>query len=315
MDPEEEERRREYAEYIRNEGLGSDAEDSYRRNAVENSISEEMENVSHIPLIGDWARGEIDRRRREFEEGRNRRYWERLADVAPTREELTARYRDEGFVESGPSAWAVETDEGNRGRVAMDDALTEMERWAEGGLTDTDRAMMDEAAREEAMGARADREAALAAMEARGSGGSGSALAASLAAGEGAATRAASTNASMMGAAQARQMEAARAMGSMGGAMRDADARRSSALDTWNAMNADYARDRERRNTDTSNRERDNEAAAAQREYENRERAVAGVTNQYSTDSAARSAARAAADQNSDDAASGFGALIEELTS
>ena len=83
-------------------------------------------------------------------------------------------------------------------------------------------------------------------------GGSGASLAASLAAGEGAADRGASTDASMMGAAQQRQYNA------------------TGALAEFGAREDDYSRGREGRNTDRENRTRESAAEAAQRAHENR---------------------------------------------
>lgn len=192
-----------------------------------------------IPLWGDLsgARGRLARSEADREAARRAAILGDLAEFMPTEDELSVEYGNEDMI--GPGADSL------RAR----DAFAE---WSEGGFTDADRAMMDESRRRAGMTARADREASLSALEARGMGGSGASLAASLAAGEGAADRGASMDASMMGAAQQRQYNA------------------TGALAEFGAREDDYSRGREGRNTDRENRTRESAAEAAQRAHENR---------------------------------------------
>lgn len=299
MDPNEEEA----ARFRHNARLSdADAEDGYYQ------PSEEEEIMSRIPIIGGSIRSGIEEQNARADARRNRGYWDDLATHAPSMEDLFLGYEFEEDIEGAGSEWdpSRDTDEARRGRGAMDDALSAMEVWGEGGLTDTDRAMMDETARGEAMGARADREAALSALESRGMGGSGSSLAASLAAGEGAASRASSANTSMLAAAQQRQYTATRDAAALGGTMRDADARERAGREAYNTGETAAARGRESRNTEIDNRGRERRGDMAQQQYENRERATAGITNQYSTDAAGR---RAAGDERDEDDASILGAI------
>lgn len=318
MDPEEErdaERRRRAGD--RNADGGYDVWDTNYENTEEArreaGISNEAEIFASLPLIGDGARGEIARRRAEFEAARQRRAWENLAEAAPSAEELTARYNDETFVDGGPSAWAVESEEAETGRRGMEDALAAMREWSAGGFTEADRAMMDETARREGMVARADREAAMSALEARGMGGSGATAASMLAAGEGASARGSAMHTDMLAAAQQRQFDATRAMTDIGSRMRGHDETRTGGLEAWRGDEADYARDYYDRAARRSDRERDNEADARQREYENWERATAGATNQYSTDVGSRDRERSIAEQNADDQANFIGGLLESI--
>lgn len=271
--------------------------------------------AQNIPLYssvsGASARLAAERGRRE--EARNRSYWESLTDYMPTADDLAVDYAGEDYIGGGPSAWGTLSQEDQDARAAMTDALGEFGRWSRGGFTDTDRAMMDENARREAMRARGDREAALAAMEARGMGGGGMDLVSRMSADEAAAGRASAANTSMMAAAQARQMEAARAMAETGRMLGESDDRRTSALDAWNARETDYARGLEGRNTERENRGRESRANANQSAYENRERAVAGVTSQYSTDVSRRERDADRSDEANDDAMGFIGGILSSI--
>lgn len=196
--------------------------------------------LADIPIIGDLSGSRARIARSEAERAARRRaaIIGDLAEFMPTEDELSVEYGNEDFI-------GDTTEEGALARGNWTE-------WAEGGFTDADRAMMDEARRSTGMAARADREASLSALEARGMGGSGSSLAASLSAGEGAASRNASMDAAMMGAAQQRQI----------GATGD--------LADWAAGETEYGRGREGRNTDRENRTRESAAEAAQRAHENR---------------------------------------------
>lgn len=199
--------------------------------------------------------------------------WNDLGNWAPSADDLMVNYRHEG--EIGP---------GEDSRMARD-AFRE---WSEGGLTDADRAMMEDARRNSGRAARADREASLSALEARGMGGSGASLAAMLSAGEGAADRNASMDATMMGAAQQRQIGA------------------TNALSEFGAREDSYARGREGRNTEYDHRTAESTRDARQTAYENRERATAGATNQYGGTTGTD-------DDNDEAAVAGVGALLDEL--
>lgn len=237
-------------------------------------------------IVGDLtgASGRVSAARAAAEQANREAMWNRLHEFAPTVDDLAVDYADEAYIDGPGSEWSRDTAEAQGGRGAMADALDAMREWSRGGFTDADEAMMNENSSREAMAARADREAALSMLEARGAGSSGSSLAASLAAGEGAAGRASAANTSMLAAAQQRQYNATRDMAAMGGTMRDMDARERAGREAYNAGETDYARGREGRNTERENRGRESRADAAQQVYSNREHAVAGIDNQYATD-------------------------------
>jgi hypothetical protein len=279
------------------------------------SSNDADEILSRIPIIGAGSRAALDAQRAEREAERNREYWDQLTDYMPTADDLSVDYDTEDFIGGGESEWRNESDEDAAGGGAMMDALDLMGTWAEGGLTDTDRAMADENRRAEAMRARGDREAALSAMEARGMGGSGMDLMARMGADEAAAGRASSANTSLLAAAQQRQFNAANALGGLGSAVASSDDARTNALDAWSARETDYARGLEGRNTGYENNSRESRANANQGAYENRERAVAGATNQYSTDVGRRSAENNREDEADDDIGALIGAGLTALGS
>ena len=295
-------------------GRGIDPETGGRHRWERNAEGTPEERAAAaIPLIGDGVRADLDRRRAEAEAELNRDYWHRLNEFAPTADDLSVEYGLEDYIAGPGSEWTRDTAEAEGGRGAMATALGDLYEWSRGGFTDTDRAMMDEASRRSSMDARADREAALSSLEARGAGGSGASLAADLAAGEGAASRASSAYTSLLGAAQAREYDAVRDMASLGGAMRDADARERSGREAYNMWDTDYSRGLEGRNTERDNASRESAANANQTVYENRERAVAGATNQYSTDVNSRANAGARADAASGRVAQFAGSLLGGL--
>lgn len=278
-------------------------------------VSDADEVLADIPIV-NWLTGASSRRdaaRGESEAARNRAYWDQLTDYMPTADDLAVDYAMEDFVPGGESEWASISETDAEGMGSMRDALGAFREFARGGLTDTDRAMMDEASRGEAMRARADREAAMSAAEARGMGGSGTALMARMGSDEAAHARALGMHTDMLAAAQQRQYDATRAMADMGRGLTEADDRKASALDAWNARESDYARDLEGRNTERENRSRESRSDANQSAYENRERAVSGATGQYSTDVSRRGAAGRREDEQNQAGAGAIGALITEL--
>jgi hypothetical protein len=263
-------------------------------------------------LIGGWSGSDAkaERIRAEREAARNRNYWEELTQWAPSADELAVDYAHEGEIASGDSAWGRDGEMGGRGTASMMDASTMLDEWARGGYTDADRAMMDENRRREGMGARADREANMSAMNARGMGGSGAALMGMMGAGEAAANRASAAESAMAGNVQDRAVSAASGLGSLGSAMRGDEARSDSATDAWNAWNTDYGRGVNQRNTDRTNQTSESRSTARQQAYDNRERAVAGVTGQYSTDSSRRTGENAQAREDRNGLFSFLGGIL-----
>lgn len=208
------------------------------------------------------------------------RAYDELMGAIPETDIAESRYNESrragGLYDSalspGESSWSDPTFRYDA--AAELDALSRLEELSRGGLTDSDRAMMDENARREGMMARGDREAELSALEARGMGSSGASLAAGLGAGEGAAMRANSANAAAMAAAQQRAYDALAAYGSLGSHVADRTAgiegERRSAIDSWNAAERDRA---ERLGAANTERRRDDVSRfedARQQQWENR---------------------------------------------
>lgn len=268
-----------------------------------------------IPIWG-WLSGASARRdaaEGDREARRNEEMWNQLAGYMPSADDLAVDYAMEDYIGGGDSEWLGESDEDALGGRAMEDSLASLTEWSRGGFTDTDRAMMDENARMEALRARGDREAALSALEARGMGGSGMDLMARMGADEAAAGRSSAANTSLLAAAQQRAYNAAGALGAAGERVATSDDARRDRLDAWGARETDYARSLEGRNTGRENETRESRANANQGAYENRERAVAGATNQYSTD-VGRRAAEGRREDESDQALGGLvGTILENI--
>lgn len=203
-------------------------------------LSDFDRDLEGIALLGDLSGANARAARRDAEIERRRRAAAlgELAEFMPNANDLAVTYAMEDSV-------GDTTAEGEMAR-------SNWREWAAGGLTDTDRAMMEDARRSSGRAARADREATMSAMEARGMGGSGAEMAGMLAAGEGAADRNASMDANMMGAAQQRQIAA------------------TDSLADWAGGETSYARGLEGRNTDRENMTRESRSEARQQAHENR---------------------------------------------
>ncbi len=260
-------------------GSGGDAYDRY--GDASDELSDFDSWAAGIPLLGDLsganarsaaAAAEMERRRREAALGE-------LAEFMPNADDLAVTYEHEDFV--GPGS--------DSERMAR-----AMREWTDGGLTDVDRAMMEESRRGVARDARAGRDADISALEARGMGGSGNELAAMLASTEGAADRNASMEGGILAAAQQRQFNAARALGEYG------------------AREDDYSRGLEGRNTDRTNMTGESRSRARQQAHENRER-HAGLGLGMSP--FGNQAARDERDEEEDEALGFFGEAIDTLAS
>ncbi|UJR78931.1 hypothetical protein [Sandaracinus amylolyticus] len=233
-----------------------------------------------IPIWG-WLSG-ADARNAASEGERqaamNRGMWADLGRYAPSADDLTVDYEQYDSNELGNA---------RADQMSIDvqrDALRGLQDvYRSGGMTAADHARQQLARQQTGQATRAQRDAELAALEARGMGGSGAALAARLASQQAGVMGLSAADAQMQIEAQQRALQAMQAAGAAAGQMRgqswQEDATRRSAIDEFN-----------RANTDQRNRTRDSRAAARQQAYQNRERMVAGATNQYSTDVSRRQA-------------------------
>lgn len=226
-----------------------------RRGPQQTSESDQI--MAQIPLLGGWsgARGRIQHEEDLRAEDANRAYWDELN--APSAEQLTADYD-------------------TRGADAQMAALDQMAEWGRGGLTATDRAMMDTARARDEQASSAQRLALQQQAQARGMGGSGFDLASQLGADQAQQTRSSDRQTQMMAAAQQRALQAIQQSGQLGAQVRQGD-----------------------------QREAEQGADAVQGAFDAASTRAAGATNQYSADGAARQQGRDR-QQDSDDSLLGF---------
>jgi hypothetical protein len=276
---------------------------------------------SQIP-IWNWLDGSSARAaeaQARAEEQRNRDIWGGLADWAPSADDLAVEYEQEGDV-AGPGRSELGDARADQTSLrAQHAALRQMQDWSRGDLTAADLAQRDAMQRGQAQMARGQREALMQQAQARGMGGSGMALLSAQQADESATARSADYDAQLQAMAQQRALQALQGAGSLSSQMRGQsfgeDSTRRSAIDDFNRWQTDYQRGREQRNTGWRNQTRDSRSGARQQAYENRERAAAGMTNQYGTDVARRQGEAARRDQQGASLATTAAGIIEGFTS
>lgn len=300
-------------------GGGRDGSSAY------DALDQWVKDTEGVPLIGGPADARAAEARAQDAEARNRAVWERLQATAPSVDDLAVNYYQEsnedvyGDLLGGPSQLEGLDARGSGHQQAALAALQQM--YTSGGWTDQDARVAADLRRlgamERGQQLRGANEAALQQMSARGMGGSGAELAARLSASQGLAQSQAmadaSTNAALQQAAMARQMAALQGYGSMATGMRDQEMARRSALDAYNQNNVDWRRGRESRNTAWANQGQESRSQARQQAYENRERAAAGMTNQYSTDVSRRNAEGNRRDRQNEQAMGALGGILSEL--
>lgn len=249
-----------------------------------------------------------------------------LAQSAPTAEELTPEYYQEGTTDTygdllgGPSQLEGYSSGDQRAALgqigAAQSALMNIAN--HGGLTSADRQALTAQRLREGQALRGANQAAIQQMGARGMGGGGAELAARLSGSQAYANANAMNDASIMQGAQARAMQALAGAGSLGsaygsvaGQMNAQELARRQAIDAYNRANTDWRRGRESRNTAWANRQQDSRVNARQQAYQNQERAVVGAAgyNPYG----AGAADRQRQDQANRDLGAGIGSLISEI--
>lgn len=273
-----------------------------------------------IPIWG-WLSGASARRdaaQAMSEQQRREAQWYGLGDYAPTANDLAVDYGQEEYI-GGPDRSELGQARADGGSVAAQQlALQQLQEIANGqGLSAADRARMELGRQQVGQAMRGTREADMAALQARGMGGSGSMLASQMGAQQAGATALSQADAQMQIAAQQRALQSMMAAGGLGSQMRgqsfDEATTRGSAIDDFNRWQTEYARGREGRNVERRGRTGASRSDARQRAYENRERQVAGATGQYATDVGRRQAEGARRDQ-SDQAVTGLiGGLLSSL--
>jgi hypothetical protein len=277
-------------------------------------LEEYNEILADIPVVN--LLGGADAKNRhdaEVAAQRNREYWVDLSRGAPSVDQLTPDLYLEGTEDEygdmlgGPSEL---TDL----RASEDQmrALRNMQQlYDQGGYTEADRAASQENAIRQGQMLRGSQQAALQQMQARGMAGGGSELGARLAGSQQYAMGNAMGDAQVQQVAMARALQALQGSASMSNTMQEQEYARRSALDAFNQQNMDWRRGRENRNTDWMNQGGQNRANAYQTAYTNRERAVAGATNQYSTDAATRNSLNDSEKETGENIVTAIGSLFE----
>lgn len=146
-----------------------------------------------------------ERQRQTGMAGERERWWTNLQ--MPTAEELAQQYD----YNSRGGAGALS---------AQESALSQLGSWAHGGLTGADRAMMESTRARDAQAARAQQQALMQQMQARGMGGSGADLATQMMASQLGQQQASDAESQMMQGAQQRALSAVQAQAQLGGQMR-----------------------------------------------------------------------------------------------
>lgn len=278
------------------------------------------ETSADIPIWG-WLSGAQARRdaaNAESEAQRMESGWDALSDYMPTPDDLAVDYEQSEYAE-GPTRSELGNAQADANAIGQQRYAMDALRGIvdEGGLTQADRARMQLGEMEVGRSMRASREADLAAMQARGMGGSGAEMASVLGAQQAGADGLFSRDAEMQIEAQRRRDAAISALGGMAGDVRgqsfDEAATRGSATDDLNRWNTERRQGWYEDNTDRRNQSRESRSAARQQSYENRERQQAGKTNQWNSASAGRRADQARQDASNQAAAGVVGTLFEEI--
>jgi hypothetical protein len=185
--------------------------------------------------------------------------------------------------------------------AAQNEALSQLTEWGHGGLTAADQARLQYGRMQEDQNERANREAILNQMEARGMGGSGASLAAQLSSDQGRANRLSQQDMEMQQAAMARALQSMNAAGDLSSQARSQSFgesyQRGSAIDSANQGNLDYLRGEEARNNQTYNQGADNASDAA-RDWYDAIRDYTGLQSGQSNTSATRSDEQAAGEES-----------------
>lgn len=292
------------------DAIGPNEEGSYAPN-----ISDGDRIQASIPIWNSLsgAEGRIASAQADARARRNEDYWRNLANGAPNPQDLAVEYEQEAKLDPLTSQLAG----ANANTAEQNAAMRALEQMSQEGLTAAERGAMQNARGQQEQSARASRDAVLQQMQARGMSGSGMNLLGQMQSNEDAQTRAANMDAQMLMAAQQRALGAIQSRASLGSQMREQsfneDATRRSAADQFAQQYFNYQSGREQRNNTWRNQTRESTANSRQQAYQNRERAVAGATNQYSGD-ADRAQARAAADrQAQQQAANSVGSAIQSI--
>lgn len=226
-----------------------------------------------IPIIGSIS-GASDRVQRDYDQQQsdaNRGYWDSL--LAPSADALTPQY-----------------DWQSGGRDAQMAALDQLQQWGRGGLTASDRGMLESTRRRDEQAAASQRSALMQQAQARGMGGSGLDYATQMQSNQAGQAMASDAESQMLQAAQQRALAAVQAQGQLGSQMRGQD-------------------------FDQTTRTAESRTDATQQAYEDAANRAAGATGQYSTDVGSAQARAQRRQQTDHDTSSLLGSLIQAIAS
>lgn len=226
-----------------------------------------------IPIVNwftpNWSQDARERDARE----RREQLIESYLGTLPTANEL---YTDERYIGAGYDPEQVATDP--ESRTVQFRALSQLQDIADDGMTAADRAQMELGRQEIGQSMRATRDADLAALEARGAGGSGAALRSRLGTASAGASALSQRDAQMQIAAQQRRMAALEAQGALASRVRgqafDEGAWNADQRTRFNETDTSYRRSQEQRRAESRVQSRRDAAGY-------RERGVALADSQY----------------------------------
>lgn len=265
-------------------------------------------------LFGSNSRYDDAVRRRE--QARQDALFAELTGSQPTEDDLTVQYGTEGRRDEWGDLLGGESEvrQGSSGIDAQYGALRALQNIVDaGGYTRADQMQRNAAAAANAQRLQGANRAAIQQAQARGMGGGGAELGARLMGSQAYSQGQHMADAQIQSEAMQRALQAMQGVGQIGSSIDANEARRQAMLDSFNQRNADWRRGREERNTRWRNQSAESEANARQQTYENRERAAALQTNQYSSSESGRRQDAARRDQQNQDTLAGLGTLISEL--
>lgn len=185
--------------------------------------------------------------------------------------------------------------------AAQQQALQQMQDWAGGGLTAADQARLQYGRMQEDQNEKANRDAILQQMEARGMGGSGASLAAQLGSDQGRANRLSMEDMAMQQAAMERALMANSQAGELSSGMRaqsyGEEQSRGNAMDEFNVGNLERAYRESEANRQTYNQQQQNDANASQQGFDNATTSTGMAVGQENAD-ATRESSNAASERS-----------------
>jgi hypothetical protein len=265
--------------------------------------------VGNIPIAG-WLTGSDARNAEERaaqEAALNKGIWADTENYWYSPDDLTVNYEEYDYADGPDRSEAGAAYADQESIDAQYDALRSLQDvYQSGGMTAADRARQQQARISTGMATRAQRDADLAAREARGMGGSGANIAARIAGQQAGAMGLAGADAEMQTLAQERALQAMQYAGAISEQARgqsfDERHRSGTSVDEFNKTNTERLQEWMNSNTDTRNKTRESRRDARNESMARRERLAAGMTGDYSTDVSRRAAEGARKDETNKDA-------------